>query len=461
MKKTIYLPLITLLLACLCSAQQKPNVIFILADDMGIGDLGCYGGRIIPTPHMDALAANGMLLTNHYSGAPVCGPSRSTFISGQHTGHAFLRSNPALVAQDSKFKKLIDPHGRTSDFPVRDSDSSLVMLPEVFQKGGYTTKWIGKWGLGNPGTPGGPNEVGFDESYGMITHKDAHTYHPKKIWSNDQYIENVGNQHLHKLFTANAIDFIERKAESPFFLYLAYQVPHAPHASIDSLQDEPFTAQHNLTGKTEVYAAQIAQLDRSIGQIIEKLKAKGIFENTLLIVTSDNGTPYEEESNSLNSNGEFKGIKRSLYEGGFRAPAVLSWPSQIQAGSTSDYISAFWDYLPTFAELIGQDIPAHTDGVSLMPVIRGEQNIQRPEDKPIYVEFICKGHEGRSIRVGDWKLIQWLKKKNQNTELYNLKDDPSENNDLFSSYAEKAEELMTLLKNEHQFNPHFPLPHVD
>jgi arylsulfatase A len=441
------------------AGRARPNVIFILADDMGPGDAGCYGGKIIPTPNIDRLAAEGMRFTNHYAGATVCGPSRSCLMIGQHTGHAFQRGNPGQVAKNSPLGKLKDKVGRKSDFPLRAKPGDRVTIAEVFKEAGYRTAIVGKWGLGNPGTPGDPLKVGFDEFFGLATHVDAHTYHPAKMWDNGKYVTNPGREHLHPQYTDRAIDFVKRHKEQPFFLYLAYQFPHGPYRARDSLRNEPFTAKHRLNGQGKVYASQIAQMDRSIGRIMQELGKLGLDRRTLVVFASDNG-PGGRALDQLNSSGPFRGKKGDLYEGGIRTPMIARWPGRIQAGSTSDLVSVFWDFLPTVAELTGQPIPEQTDGVSLLPTLTGNPGRQKPREA-IYFEWSRTDRAGQVVRKGHWKLIRWLNGKQPRLELFHLGKDIGEKDNLASDHAEKVRELTAIMDREHEANPHFPLPLID
>jgi arylsulfatase A len=450
--------------AAYLQAAEKPvppaNVVFILADDMGPGDPGCYGGKIVPTPNLDRLAAEGMRFTQHYAGATVCGPSRSCLLTGQHTGRAFQRGNPGQVAANSPHKGLMDKVGRASDFPLRAKPKDRVTVAEIFKAAGYRTAVVGKWGLGNPGTPGDPQAVGFDEFFGLATHVDAHTYHPAKLWDNGDYVENEGQKHLHPQYTQRALDFIGRHKDAPFFLYLAYQFPHGPYKPHDSLQDESFAKAHGLTGSVRVYASQVAQMDRSIGQILDELEKLDIASNTLVIFASDNG-PGGRGIEELDSNGPFRDKKGALYEGGMRTPMIARWPGQIKAGTTNDFVSAFWDFMPTFAELTGQDIPNQTTGVSLLPVLRGTSTAPRPDSAPIYFEWSRTDRAGQSIRVGDWKLIRWLNRSEPLMELFNLTDDVSETTNVAEARPDRVQKLLDMMKEQHCPNKHFPLPLID
>jgi arylsulfatase A-like enzyme len=455
------LALLMALQAVSLQANEKPNVIFILADDMGPGDLGCYGGTIIPTPNLDRLAAEGMRFTQHYAGGTVCGPSRSCLLTGQHTGRAFQRGNPHQVVDSSPLKWLKDKAGRASDFPLRAKPEDRVTIAEVFRAAGYRTGVVGKWGLGNPGTPGDPLAVGFDEFFGLATHVDAHTYHPAMLWDNGEYVQNEGKKHLHPQYTQRAVEFVGRHKEGPFFLYLAYQFPHGPYGPADSLQEEPFADKHDLTGKAKVYASQVAQTDRSIGQILSRLEQLGIASSTLVIFASDNGFGGNHNAELFNSNGPFRDRKGSLYEGGTRSPMIARWPERIAAGTTSGFVSAFWDFMPTFAELTGQAIPQQTTGVSLLPVLRGASKSPRPDTAPIYFEWSRPDKAGQSIRVGDWKLIRWLNKSEPVLELFNLAEDESETSNIAEANPERVAKLLGMIEEQHHLNEHFPMPHID
>jgi alpha-galactosidase len=447
----------------------KPNVIFILADDMGPGDPGCYGGKVIPTPNLDRLAAEGMRFTQHYAGGTVCGPSRSCLLTGQHTGRAFQRGNPGQAVNSSPLKALKDKVGRVSDFPLRAKPEDRVTIAEIFKAAGYRTGVFGKWGLGNPGSPGDPQAVGFDEFFGLATHIDAHTYHPSRLWDNGEWVVNEGERHVHPQYTARALDFIGRHnpstssggANAPFFLYLAYMFPHGPYNARDSLQDEPFTKKHGLNGKAKVYAEQVAQMDRSIGRILAELKRLGIASNTLVIFASDNGYGGNHDVELFNSNGPFRDKKGALYEGGTRSPMIARWPGRIAKGTTSDFVSAFWDFMPTFAELTGQDIPRQTTGVSLLPALRGTSKKPRPDTAPIYFEWSRPDKAGQAIRVGDWKLIRWLSKPEPVLELFNLAEDESEASNVAEAHPERVTKLLGMIEEAHHPSVHFPMTRID
>ena len=442
-------------------AKEKPNVLFILADDMGPGDVGCYGGEIIPTPNLDRLAAAGMRFTDHYAGATVCGPSRSCLLTGQHTGRAFQRGNPGQVAKTSPHQGLRDKIGRKSDFPLRAKPEDRVTIAEIFKAAGYQTGVVGKWGLGNPGTPGDPLAVGFDEFFGLATHVDAHTYHPAKLWDNGRYVNNKGKKHLHPQYTDRAIDFIKRNKDESFFLYLAYQFPHGPYRAHDSLQEESFARKRALKGSAKVYASQVAQMDRSIGRLVQVLDELKLRSNTLVIFASDNGCGANHDVELFDSNGAFRDRKGSLYEGGMRSPMIACWPSKIAGGSTSSFVSAFWDFMPTFAELTRQKAPSQTDGVSLVPVLMGESKEPRPQSAPIYFEWSRTDRAGQAIRIGDWKLIRWLNKPKPVIELFNLAKDIGEKINVAEAHPDRVEKLLDMMEEQHRRNKHFPLPLID
>jgi len=447
------------------AGDDPPNVVFVLADDMGVADAGCYGSQHVKTPHIDRLAREGMRFTEHYAGAPVCGPSRSCFLVGQHTGHAFQRGNPGQVADDSPFRDLQDAVGRASDFPVRPPGGSRTTVAEtvaeIFRAAGYHTAVIGKWGLGNPGTPGAPRACGFDEFFGLATHVDAHTYHPEKIWDGGDYVDN-GGRYVHDQYRDRAVALVERReaADAPFFLYLAFQTPHSPHGREDVPELEPWVRDRDWPGGTKVYASQIARMDRSIGALLDALERTGQAEDTVVLFASDNG-PAPGHVEILDGNGPYRGWKRDFTEGGIRSPLLARWPGRIEAGSTSDFVSAFWDFLPTFAELIGRPVPDTTDGVSLLPVLLGESDAPRPREAPLYFEWSRRDMAGQAVRRGKWKLIRHLDRRPPRTVLYDLAADPGEETDLAGERPGLVRELTGLLEREHEPNPHFPLPGVD
>lgn len=469
---------------------QLPNIVLILADDLGYGELGSYGQEIIETPNIDKLAETGMRFTQHYSGAPVCAPARCMLLTGQHSGHAFVRGNDewgsrgAVWNYDSMF---VNPN-LEGQRPLPDS---IATIAQLLQTKGYKTALVGKWGLGGPLTNSIPNTRGFDFFYGYNCQRQAHTYFPLHLWRNREKVllnnDNVApntkleegadpydpssyskfslNDYSPDLMMDEVENFINENSDNPFFLYYATPIPHVPLQS-DSLwlkyykeklgEEEPYIGDKgyfpNRTPRA-TYAAMISHLDEQVGQIIQQLKDQGVFDNTLIIFTSDNGASYAggADTQYFNSNrpfgSEYGRGKGFVYEGGIRVPMIASWPGRIAAGSTSDHISAFYDYLPTMAEIADiSDIPKN-DGISFLPVLLGEPS--QPIHNYLYWEF--PEYNGQvAIRKGDFKFI-WknLKGEAPRIELYNLKEDIAEQNDLADSYPELIDEFLSIIKKEH------------
>jgi len=449
----------TSLLHCQRSGSSAPpNIIFILADDLGYGDLGCYGQARIETPQLDRLAAEGMRFTQHYAGSTVCAPSRGCLMTGLHTGHAKVRGN--------------------SDVPL---DSSDVTVAELLQGAGYTTALIGKWGLGEAGSTGIPNRRGFDFFYGYLNQIRAHNYYPEFLWRNTErvplvnevlivdstYAKGLGGaatrrvDYSHDLFTREALDFIEREGGDPFFLYLAYTIPHAnneywvtPGHGLE-VPDYGQYAGKDWPAPQRGLAAMISRMDRDVGEIIAQLQALGIDDNTVVLFSSDNGPHAEGENDPyfFDSNGSLRGIKRDLYEGGIRVPFLARWPGQIAPGSVSDHLSAFWDFLPTACELAGILSPADIDGISYLPVLRGEE---QPAHDYLYWEFY-EADGRKAIRRGDWKGVQRGLHDNPEAplELYDLAEDIGEENDLSEQHPEVVRELLQKMQKAHRPSEYF------
>ncbi|MBM4024790.1 MAG: arylsulfatase [Planctomycetes bacterium] len=406
-------------------ATRKPNIIFILADDLGYGDLGCYGQKVIQTPNIDRLAAEGMRFTDHYAGTTVCAPSRCSLMTGLHTGHTYVRGN-----------REIQPMGQ---LPL---PAGTLTLPRVLQQAGYTTALIGKWGLGGPYSTGTPNRQGFDYFFGYLCQRHAHNYYPEFLFRNDARVplknkvaggrldgagvatEKV--EYAHDQIEREALTFVEQNRGGPFFLYWAVTLPHANNEGGKEGMEVPdygIYADRDWPEPQKGHAAMITRLDSGIGRLLQKLKDLGLDENTLVFFTSDNG-PHREggaDPDFFDSNGPLRGIKRDLYEGGIRVPLLARWPGRIAAGAVTDHISAFWDFLPTCAELAGAGPMANTDGISLLPTLLGSPELQRKHEA-LYWEF----HEGGSVqavRMGRWKAVRPFGK---DMELYDLQTDPGE-----------------------------------
>jgi arylsulfatase A-like enzyme len=413
---------------------ERPNVIFVMADDLGYGDLGCYGQQTIATPHLDQMAAEGMRFTDCYAGSTVCAPSRCVLMTGLHTGHCYIRGNAGQQGER---------------VPLRSED---VTVAEVMKSAGYATGIVGKWGLGEPDTTGIPNRQGFDYWFGYLNQGRAHNYYPEYLWRNEEKVPLEGNveeqrnvatqreQYTHDLFTEDALQFIDRHQDEPFFLYLAYTIPHANNERGRALGDGMEVPDYGSYGNRDWpdpekgKAAMIERLDRDMGRLFDKLKEAGIDESTVVFFTSDNG-PHREggvDPTVVNSSGPLRGIKRDLYEGGIRVPTIARWPGRIETGSVSDHPWAFWDVLPTCADLGGAATPSGLDGISVVPELLGRSD-EQPKHDALYWEF----HERvfkQAVRVGDWKAVR--NGYDNPVELYDLAQDLGEKNDLAKQHPD-------------------------
>lgn len=421
---------------------RKPNILFILADDLGYGDLGCYGQQQILTPNLDRLASEGIRFTDCYAGSTVCAPSRCCLMTGFHSGHARIRGN--------------------ARHPLLPEDTTVA---EVLKQAGYATGLVGKWGLGEPGTTGIPNRKGFDEFYGYLNQGHAHNYYPEHLWNNEEMVELAGNlgmgrkEYSHDLFTDKALDYLTRHQDHPFFLYLAYTIPHANNErgryegngmevpDFGPYKDQPWPDTEK--GK----AAMITRLDTDIGKILDHLKQLGIEKDTLIFFTSDNGPHREGGSNPefFQSSGPLKGIKRDLYEGGIRVPMMVRCPGRVPAGKVSDQVWSFWDFLPTAAELAGGTIPQGIDGLSMVPALSGGK---APEHEFLYWEF----HEGgfkQAVRMGQWKAVRLA--PGQPLELYNLENDPGETVNLAAEQPRVIAKIEGYLKQARTESENWPI----
>ena len=426
--------------------QRKPNIIYILADDLGYGDLGCYGQQRIRTPNLDKMAAEGMKFTQHYSGSTVCAPSRCSLMTGKHTGHCTVRGNVDVLMKPDE-----------------------ITIAKALKQAGYSTACIGKWGIGHPPPPDDPHNNGFDHFFGYLSMWHAHNYYPDFLWKDGKkvplrnvvqhpekhYKKNQGElvglasekvDYSHDLFSQAALEFIEEQ-DGPFFLYVPYTIPHANNEAGQfgehgmEVPDYGIYADKDWPAPEKGKAAMISRLDRDIGEICAKLKKLGIDEDTLVMFSSDNG-PHKEggvNPDFFDSNGPLKGIKRDLYEGGIRVPTIARWPGKVEAASECDHISAFWDILPTFAEIAGTQEPEGIDGISFAPALLGKlQN----KHEYLYWEF----HEGSSkqaVRMGDFKAVR--RAPSRPIELYNLESDIGEDNNIASEHPDivaKAKEFI-------------------
>jgi len=438
--------------------KDKPNVIYILADDLGYGDLSCYGQKKFQTPHIDRLAAEGMLFTQHYSGSTVCAPSRCSLMTGLHTGHSQIRGN-----------KKGKPEG---EFPLA---AGTFTLPNMFKQAGYVTGAFGKWGLGAVGNSGEPNKQGIDYFFGYQSHRLAHFYYPKSLWRNNQRVELPGNDpkarqgvYSHDLIVEEALAFVRKNKDKPFFLYMPVTIPHAelaaPPKDMEAFQGQypetPFSGDKIYGGQLTpraAFAAMITKLDSSVGELMELLKELGLDENTVVMFSSDNGSHIEggADPEFFDSNGPFKGHKRDVYEGGIRAPMIARWPGKIKAGSKTDLISAFWDVLPTCAELIGQKSPKDIDGISFLPTLTGGSDRQK-QHAYMYWEFDELGGR-QAVRMGNWKAVRMDVMKNSNApiELYDLSQDIGEVNNIAAGHPEIVKKMKAIFAEAHVPNRNF------
>ncbi len=458
---------------------NKPNIIYILADDLGYGELGSFGQQKILTPNIDALAENGLKFTQHYAGSTVCAPSRASLMTGHSTAFSQIRGNYEFGGYRDEEEK--------GQFPLKAGTQTIAT---VLKSAGYKTAAIGKWGLGGPGTEGEPHHQGFDYFFGYLDQKQAHNYYPTHLWRNgtrvplnneffiphhklngtsnkpDDYQLYMGKDYAPDRLRDEALTFIKDAAteQSPFFLYLAFVTPHAalqtPDENIPSYTQqwpEPAMQYANYTPHPRpraARAAMISNMDKSIGMIIKQLEALDLAENTLVIFTSDNGPSPEggADITFFNSSGPLRGGKRDLYEGGIRVPMIAYWPGTVLNGQTTDHISAFWDVMPTFAELAQTSSP-YTEGVSFLPTLLGNPNKQQQHES-LYWEFKFPRADGsiagQAVRIGDFKTICYHKNTEQVCELYNLSKDIREENNLAERYPFQIESAKNVMKQRSQ-----------
>lgn len=443
---------------------RQPNLIFILADDLGYAELGCYGQKKIRTPHLDRLAAEGIRFTQFYSGNAVCAPSRCVLMTGLHSGHASIRNNSE-----------VKPEGQQ---PI---PADTVTMAKLLRAKGYATGAIGKWGLGPPDSSGDPLKQGFEFFYGYNCQRHAHNHYPTYLRKNDQRIPLEGNnggptgkQFSHDLLEAEAIDFLQRHKDRPFFLYLPFIIPHlALQVPEDSLaeykgkwDDPPYEGgrgYHPHPHPRAAYAAMVTRLDRTVGRLLDKLKQLGLDEHTLVCFSSDNGPTHGGAGGSdsvfFESAGPLRGLKGSLYEGGIRVPFLARWPGQIAPGRTSDLPAAFWDVLPTLCELGSAEVPATVDGISLVPTLLGK-GLQKQHEY-LYWEFPGYGGQ-QAIRLGNWKAVrQNLNKGRTALELYDLSTDLGEKVEVAAKHPEIVARLDRLMRECRQPSKLFPLKPFD
>jgi arylsulfatase A-like enzyme len=415
----------------------KPNILFILADDLGYGDLGCYGQKLVRTPNVDRLAEQGMRFTQVYCGSTVCAPSRCALMTGYHMGHARIRGNARVDLQPDD-----------------------VTVAEVLKDAGYKTALIGKWGLGTAGNSGTPNKQGFDEFFGFLDQKHAHTQYPTQIWENDREFFLDGNfgpgrkDYVHDLFTERALKFMETEKDGPWFLYLAWTIPHANNEltrqtgnGMEIPTDEPYS-NRQWPQPDKNFAATVHRMDADVGRLMKKLDDLGIADSTVVFFASDNG-PHREGGNNpelFDSNGPLRGIKRDLYDGGIRTPMIVRWTGSIHPAQVSNEIWSFWDFLPTAAELGGVKPPSGIDGISVAPALHGKP---LPKREYLYWEFHESGFS-QAVRLGKWKGVR-RRTRTAPIELYDITRDPGEAQDV------AVQRVTELFQSARTDNPTFPI----
>ncbi|MEM1442934.1 MAG: arylsulfatase [Verrucomicrobiota bacterium] len=425
-------------------ANEKPNIIYILADDLGVGDVGVYGQKLLKTPRIDQLAAEGMRFTQHYSGSASCAPTRSCLMTGQHTGHTRVRSN--------------------GDGPLLPEDISIA---EVLKEAGYTTAAIGKWGVGEIDTTGVPWKQGFDYFFGYLNQRNAHHHYPPFLWRNDKEVLYPGNPELrthysHDEFTREALTFIHENQKGPFFLYVPYTLVHVdldvPDDSMNPWvgkveETEPYGTpggQHYIYQKKPraTFAGMVSRLDRDVGRIVDLVDELGLAENTLIMFSSDNGPTSAggADPEYFDGNGHLRGIKFEFYEGGIRCPMIARWLGTIEEGSTTDHVSAQWDLLPTVAELTGAEAPQGIDGVSFLPTLHQNDDEQKQHDH-LYWEVPDK-RGWQAVRKGNWKAHRIGTKTPGKTvvELYDLASDEAETTNVAEQHPDVLAEMMMLFE---------------
>lgn len=484
-------------------SKRPPNIIYILADDLGYAELGCYGQTLIKTPNIDRLAAEGMRFTQHYCGNAVCAPSRCVLMTGRHPGHAYIRSNGNPQGLDELRAQYDWAFPGQNPIPATE-----VTVAEMLKQKGYATAAIGKWGLGHVGTTGDPNRQGFDLFFGYNCQAHAHSYYPGHLWHNDQkirlnnvppvpghaslapgadpldpasYAQFKGKDYAPERMIDMALQFMRDHRDGPFFLYFPSPIPHvALHVPDEACEpylklnwkETPFIRSSgygytpHLTPRA-AYAAMITHLDTDVGRIMRLLKELDLDEDTLVMFSSDNGTTHlkqEVDYEFFASVGPLRGLKGSLYEGGIRVPMIAHWPGKIQGGQVTDHISAFWDIMPTLAEITGTMAPAEIDGISFAPTLLGQSQEQK-EHAFLYWEF--RGYGGQqALRMGPWKAVRqnMLKRNNPDPlkiELYNLDEDISESRDLAALHPDLVARARALFARQHTPSTLFPMPPLD
>jgi len=473
-----YTSMITALLLFWSSAnaQRSPNIIYIYADDLGYGELGCYGQELIETPHLDRMAKEGIRFTQHYTSTPVCAPARAMLLTGKHGGHSYIRGNYEMGG--------FEDNTEGGQMPLPEGTYTLA---HMLKAQGYQTGIVGKWGLGMHFTTGSPNKQGFDYAYGYLDQKQAHNYYPTHLWENGRWDtlrnpsvvlhQNItakdnrdelfsqfeGAEYAPEKMTDKAMQFIQTNKGRPFFLYLPYTIPHvglqAPQKWIAKYKgkfanEKPYYGEQGYNPSEyplATYAAMISYLDEQVGLIMQQLKDLGIDDNTIVMFSSDNGPTFNGgvDAKLFNSTGGLKGMKMDVFEGGIRVPFIVRWPKIISAGKVSDLPSVQYDMMATLGELTGGKV-GQTDGISFLPTLLGKSNAQK-EREFIYFEYPEKGGQ-IAVRHKNWKGIRVNVSQNGNAPwmLYDLEKDPKEQVNVASRYPAVLQVLDDIVKREHQ-----------
>ncbi|MHC4463518.1 MAG: sulfatase-like hydrolase/transferase [Planctomycetota bacterium] len=434
------------------ASSKRPNIVFIMADDLGYGHLGCYGQKHIQTPNIDKMATEGMHFTQHYAGSSVCAPSRCVLMTGLHSGHAYIRNNSE-----------VQPEGQ---LPI---PAETVTVAEILKKAGYTTGAFGKWGLGGPNSTGHPNKQGFDHFFGYLCQRHAHHFYPDYLWRNDTKVSLNENRdgkrgtYSHDLITKESLRFIQANKDRPFFLYLPYTIPHVelavPEDSVkpyrgkfkEILIKDPRPGYISSKESFATFAGMISRMDDGVGQVMALLKRLNIDDNTIVFFTSDNGAQgglWQPLVKMFDGSGPLRATKGSPYEGGIRVPMVVRWPGKIKSGSINSHISAFWDFLPTAAELAGIKPPKNIDGISIVPTLLGGK--QKNHDY-LYWER----RRTQAVRMGNWKGIRQGSKSK--LELYDLSTDIGETTNIANQNPEIVAKIEEYMKTAHTPSQLFPL----
>lgn len=464
MKKTTAILIVVFISSFLCAQKNPaPNIVFILANDLGYADIGCYGQQKIETPNLDKLAKEGLKFTQFYSGSTVCAPARASLMTGLHTGHTPIRGN-----------KGMQPEGQT---PLPDS---VITFANLLQEAGYTNAAFGKWALGFITTPGAPDKKGFEKFFGYNCQSLAHNYYPDHLWNNHEKVEFAANLSADVIYSADlihqqALDFLQAKHDKPFFAYLPYTLPHGdvilPHDSvylyyIKKFGEQPLAQRppnYTNTKRTfepyphAAFAAMVSRLDKYVGEIVSALNWNGAMDNTLIIFTSDNG-PHRENGGDpefFNGNGNFRGIKRDLYEGGIRVPFIAYWKKKIKPGTT-DQVAAFWDLYPTFLQMAGVVVTKKIDGISILPTLLKKGNQKQHEY--FYWEFHEQNGK-QAVRWKNWKGIKLNVSKDADAlpELYDLSTDPDEKNNVAEKFPAIVKKIENMMREAYTPDKSWPL----